>query len=191
MGSKKSKWQEDDFLGRAFYFALKAHDMQVRKGTGQPYIDHPMNVATMLMDLGADREIVAAGFLHDVVEDTGLTMPELRKAFGPRVAKLVEEVSEDKTKDWEERKQKTIDYLRTAPQEVLLLSLADKLDNLRSIAEDYDQSGEEIWTRFARPRDSQKWYYQNLSDVFTKRLTETELKKFVDEFALLVAAVFK
>ena len=79
-------------IEKAYQVAKKAHDGQVRK-SGEPYIIHPLCVAIILADLELDKESIAAGLLHDVVEDTPMTTEDLAKEFGDEVALLVDGVT--------------------------------------------------------------------------------------------------
>mgnify|MGYP000425371542 CR=1 FL=1 len=92
-----------DRINRAFLFALYAHGEQRRKD-GLPYIVHPFEVGMTLARNGADEALVCAGLLHDTIEDAYITPEQLRAAFDEEVAELVLEDSEDKTKNWEERR---------------------------------------------------------------------------------------
>ena len=92
--------------------------------------------------------MIAAALLHDVMEDAGVTREELEQAFGPRVAWLVMDESEDKRKTWQERKGYTVRHLMTASREIKILALGDKLSNMRSTARDYLVMGDHIWQRF-------------------------------------------
>ncbi|NLO91612.1 MAG: HD domain-containing protein [Elusimicrobia bacterium] len=181
---------EQDRYAQAFYFALRAHESQFRKGTGRPYIEHPVRVAALLLELHAEPELVVAGFLHDVVEDTGCGVPEIKAIFGQRAAALVAAVSENKTLSWEERKRAAVEFLKKAPLAAVVLEFADKLDNIRSIKSDHERSGEEVWKRFQRPRDSQDWYYRAMLAVFSSRLRKKEYKPYVREMKTLVEALF-
>lgn len=154
----------------AIAFAAQAHRGQFRKGTGIPYIVHPLGVAEILITHGCVEELVVAGLLHDTVEDAPVTLADIAQRFGARVAQLVEAVSEpDQSAPWEERKRHTLATLRTASQDILLLACADKLNNLRALCSDYARVGEAVWARFNRPLESQRWYYQSLADVFAAR----------------------
>lgn len=145
---------------KAILFAAKAHEGQVRKGTDIPYITHPYAVGMILMKYGCKEELVAAGLLHDTVEDTEVTIDEISEQFGEEAASIVAGCSEpDKSLSWEERKHQTIQYLRDASEEVRLVACADKLHNLRSIREAIEKEGESVWTRFNRGREKQNWYY--------------------------------
>ncbi|MGV3487181.1 MAG: HD domain-containing protein [Tuberibacillus sp.] len=150
-------------LDRAIAFAAKAHDKQYRKATNVPYIAHPFSVGMILMQAGVGEDLVAAGVLHDVVEDTEATMEDLIREFGQAIADIVAGCSEpDKSLSWEERKAHTIGYLKTAPSEVKVVTAADKLHNIRSIQEDYLRLGEAIWSRFNRGKEKQAWYYTEI-----------------------------
>ena len=152
-------------IEEAVEFAKKAHEGAVRKGTAVPYIVHPVETALIVAVMTTDEEMVAAAILHDVVEDTPVTEEEIRSLFGERIASLVHAESEDKSKSWWERKQEKIDHLKTAPRDVKILALADKLSNLRSTARDYLLLGEEIWNRFnEKKKSSHAWYYWGMAD---------------------------
>ena len=152
---------------KAIEFAAKAHHGQYRRGTKMPYIVHPLGVARILIENGCSEEVVAAGVLHDTVEDTPVSLEDIRKTFGEKVARIVECVSEqDKSDTWENRKQRTIECVKSAPLDILLVECADKLDNIRSIGEDHRKHGDLIWRRFNRPREKQQWYYQSLAKAF-------------------------
>lgn len=149
---------------KAIRFATKAHEGQFRKGTDRPYIVHPLEVGKILSEMTADEEVIAAGILHDTIEDCKEVTEEiLRQEFGERITTMVLHESEDKTKSWKERKSTTIEKLKTAPLEVQYIGLADKLSNIRDIDRDYPIYKEELWNRF-RMKDKQiiGWYYKEI-----------------------------
>lgn len=152
---------------RAIEFATKAHEGQVRKGTTRPYIVHPLEVGEIVATMTDDEEIISAAILHDTVEDCeGVTVEGLAKEFSDRVASLVAQESEDKSKSWYERKSATIERLRTASYEVKLIGLADKLSNIRGIAMDYKEIGEEVWKKFRmKDKDIIGWYYKGIREA--------------------------
>jgi len=119
--------------------ALSAHDGQFRR-SGEPYITHPIAVATIVAELGLDAQTVAAALLHDAVEDTGLTLESISEAFGPGVAKVVDGVTKlDRLQfDSKEAQQAaTIRKMLVAMADdwrVLLIKLADRLHNMRTLA---------------------------------------------------------
>ncbi|MGM9949295.1 MAG: HD domain-containing protein [Lysinibacillus sp.] len=166
-GYTTSKWGKNTALHHAILFATRAHQGQSRKGSDMPYISHPFEVAQILTAAGCDTELIIAGLLHDVLEDTAETAETIEKEFGPVVLSLVQSNSEDKSLSWEERKRHTIDYMfQEASIEELLLACADKLSNLRSIKADYIECGDELWARFNRGKEAQSWYYSKLIDAF-------------------------
>lgn len=138
----------DNVLDRAIVFATKVHKGQFRKGTEIPYILHPMEAAAIVGTMTTDNEIIAGAVLHDVVEDTDTTVQQVQELFGERVSKLVAAESEDKRENlsaestWKIRKQETLDHLKTAPIDVKMITLGDKLSNIRAINRDYNTIGD-------------------------------------------------
>lgn len=178
-------------ISAALRFAAEAHDGQFRKGTRIPYLIHPLRVAKILLDHGCADELAIAGLLHDTVEDTEVTVEEIRAIFGDTVARLVEFATEPaKLWTWEQRKQHTLRLLEVGEPEALCLSIADKLDNVRSLREDIERSGDKAWQRFKRPREKQMWYYQSLQRIFDARLTQPPGSLLAAQFRAEVAAVF-
>ncbi len=163
-------------IEKATEFAREAHEGQLRKGTQKPYIIHPIEVSEIVATLTTDQEIIAAALLHDTVEDCeDVTCEQLEELFGARIAGIVSEESEDKSKTWLERKGYTIEHLRTAPIEVQMVALGDKLSNMRDIDRDYPVVGEELWNRF-RMKDKRTigWYYKGIRESLRETLEETE-----------------
>lgn len=154
-------------IDKAMRFATKAHEGQVRKGTSRPYIVHPVEVGDIVSSMTKDEEVISAAILHDTIEDCkGVTREVLAEEFSERVASLVAQESEDKSKTWRERKGATIRRIRTAQREVQMIGLADKLSNMRDIDRDYPVVGEELWNRF-RMKDKNiiGWYYKGVRDA--------------------------
>jgi len=177
----------------AIQLAARAHHHQVRKGTEIPYIVHPLAVAGLLIRASTPEPAVIAALLHDVVEDTPVTIQEILSRFGREVADLVTALSEpDKKAPWEDRKAHTIDYLeKKATDDVLLVALADKLDNIRAIREGLESDGETFWERFNRPRAKQKWYYERLERAFSKSVRREPALTLLAAFRAEVDKVFK
>ena len=176
----------------AIEFATKAHKGQFRKGTNIPYIIHPIGVGKILLEHECSEDVVIAGILHDTIEDTSVTIEAIEKIFGGKIKKIVEGASEPNRKDtWKNRKKHTIKYLRTAPVDVLFVSCADKLDNIRAIKEDYAQIGNKLWARFNRPKKDQKWYYQSLAKSFFNSTKDIPNRTLFKVFAKSVNTFFK
>lgn len=152
-----------NLVEKAIIVATKAHEGQKRKSTDIPYITHPYSVGMSLQKSGCSDEVIAAGILHDTVEDTEITLDYIRQEFNDKVADLVEAVSEpEREASWEDRKKHTIQFLKTAPLEVRLISCADKLHNISSIFYDKEKLGNDVWNRFKRGKQEQEWYYKGL-----------------------------
>lgn len=130
---------KSNLLFKALTFAAHKHRLQTRKGeTPIPYINHPIAVANLLMNVGdvTDTATILAAILHDTVEDTDTTLRELEKEFGATVSKLVAEVSDDKTLPREERKRLQIEHASTLSRRARLIKLADKTCNLGDVVGD-------------------------------------------------------
>lgn len=159
----------------AICFAVQAHHGQVRKGEKIPYICHPMEVATICATVTADQEILAAAVLHDTVEDTDVSMEEIRDRFGLRVAALVAAETEDKRDDlpyaetWRIRKEESLEILKNAKDEgVKILWLGDKLANIRSIYRAWRINGRTVWNVFNQKDPAQHaWYYRNIAALLS------------------------
>jgi (p)ppGpp synthase/HD superfamily hydrolase len=161
-------------LQRAFRYAAAKHDGQTRKKSAVPYLSHLMAVASLVLEAGGDEDMAMAALLHDVVEDCG-GMPrlrEIRKQFGPRVAKIVEGCTDsfrEPKPEWLERKKNYLRGVKHVNAETRLVSASDKLHNVRTILADYRQHGEGIWTRFNGKKEGTLWYYRALSGEYQRR----------------------
>ncbi len=139
----------------AYEYAREAHAGQERKGDGSPYINHPVELARLLDAAGHDdQELLAATFLHDVVEDTDTTPDELEEAFGAGVRELVEAMTEDKEiEPYEKRKDHHRDQVEAGGERAVLIYAADKVANLRDMRTLYANIGEGAASRFKAPLD--------------------------------------
>jgi guanosine-3',5'-bis(diphosphate) 3'-pyrophosphohydrolase len=125
-------------LLKALAFAAHKHRDQRRKDPeASPYINHPIALADVLVNEGGvtDVEVLCAALLHDTVEDTATTHEELATVFGARVARIVAEVTDDKTLSKAERKRLQVEHAGSLSPEAKLVKLADKICNLRDVAE--------------------------------------------------------
>ena len=182
-----------ELLDRAIVFAVRAHAGTERRGKGYPYIVHPMEAVEIVATMTSDQELLAAAALHDTVEDTDVTVEQIRAEFGYRVAALVasesdtfeEGVSEEDS--WHARKQAAIDRLAKASHDAKIVALGDKLSNMRAIARDYSVKGDELWNLFhAKDRRDHEWHYRGLADS----LRELEGTFAYKEFENLINQVF-
>ena len=182
---------ENELLNNAIAFAVEKHRNGLRKGTTMPYIVHPLEVMHNLMLMGADKYLMAAGVLHDTVEDTDATLEEIAAKFGDDVAALVSSHTEkDKSLSWKTRKEIALEHLKHANKREQMLVLADKLSNMRAIARDYAELKEKLWDRFNRGKDSQAWYYRSGASSLMKLGEYEDTKALYLEFAELVDKVF-
>lgn len=182
-----------ELLDRAIIFAVQAHAGTERRGKGYPYIVHPMEVVEIVATMTTDQELLAAAVLHDTVEDTKVTVEDLRVEFGDRIANLVEQESEERPEgmseeeSWHDRKQATIDRLAKAPLDAKIVALGDKLSNIRAIARDYAEIGDALWKRFHTPNPKDhEWHYRNLANS----LRELQDTATFQEFESLINKVF-
>lgn len=146
---------------KARKFVIKAHKGQVRKSDkDKPMIIHPINVANILKEYDFDQNVISAGYLHDVVEDTKYEIENIKKMFGEDIASLVWGASEeDKSLSWEERKEHTIEKTKTLDLRHKAVICADKISNLEDLRILYELNGESVFSSFKRGFESQKWYY--------------------------------
>ena len=150
---------------QALRLAAVAHAGQARRSSDVPYVEHAFAVAWILDRAGFDENTVVAGLLHDVVEDTPITLEEIDSRFGPVIAGLVGLCSERKIEEegrkrpWIDRKRDHLAALASAPIEARAIILADKLHNLITIEIDL-QEGRPVWSGFHAERHEVIWYYQ-------------------------------
>jgi (p)ppGpp synthase/HD superfamily hydrolase len=166
-------------INLALEVAAKAHVKQRRKGTNIPYIFHPAGVALILSQEGYSEDLIIAGILHDVVEDTNIKLDFIRKNFGENVANIVEGCTEpDKFWSWKKRKLHTIELLKTSHMDIKIVSCADKLHNIRTMITDHNKTGEKVWKRFKAGREEYEWYFRSLIESFYFTPNSADIKIF-------------
>ena len=179
-------------LTDAIAFAASAHEGATRRGTDVPYIVHPMEAAAIAASMTDDEAVLAAAVLHDVSEDCGVTLGELRERFGERVAALVAHESQlrpgDPCQSWEARKQEALDRIACGSRETRIIALSDKLSNMRAIHRDYQDIGDAVFYRFhQRDKSRYAWYYKSCVELLEEELGETDAWR---ELRLRVEMVF-
>ncbi len=170
-----------NILEEAIIYATIMHQGKVRKFRGNPFILHPIEVAQILSTMTGDDEVITAGILHDIVEDTDGTLEEIEKRFGKRAAELVDSVSEkeypgeERSATWKRRKEESLLVLKNSQDiGVQMLWLADKLANIRSIAGMYSERGDAVWQMLHQSDpDMQRWYYQSVAENVELQLNKT------------------
>ena len=180
-------------LDHAIVFAVRAHAGTERRGKGFPYIVHPMEAVEIVATMTSDQELLAAAALHDTVEDTDVTIEQIRTEFGDRVASFVAAESDephqrpDSVENWRARKQAAINRIACASRDAKIVALGDKLSNMRAIARDYAQQGDALWDLFhAKHPQDHEWHYRGLADALSD-LRDTFAYK---EFEYLINQVF-
>ena len=189
-----NKFIDTTLLDKAIIFAVKSHTNQERRGKGFPYIVHPMEAVEIVATITPDQELLSAAALHDVVEDCGVSVDEIRREFGNRIATLVAAESDtpvsgvSETDSWRMRKQAAIDRLAAASHDAKIVAMGDKLSNMRAISRDYATIGDELWQRFHAPggKPDHEWHYRGLA----ASLSELSDTFAYQEFAALIDKVF-
>lgn len=192
-----NKYMDTELLDRAIVFAVQAHHNSERRGKGFPYIVHPLEAVEIVATITPDQELLAAAALHDTIEDTDVTVEQLREAFGDRVANLVHAESdqidgelfngENEEQTWHARKQAAIDRLAAAPHDAKIVALGDKLSNMRAIWRDYQVKGDELWKIFhCSDKSAHEWHYRGLAES----LSELQDTFAYQEFVRLINEVF-
>lgn len=171
-------------LLQAASFAAKKHTAQTRKGDdAAPYINHPLEVANLLANIGnvEDYDVLIAAILHDTVEDTGTTQEEIEELFGKTVASIVMEVTDDKSLQKAERKQKQVEHAPHISHGAKQLKMGDKISNIKDVMKnppagwskerrlEYIEWGERVMTGL---RGANK----NLENHFDKLVAEAKEK---------------
>jgi len=182
---------------RALLYAIHVHGGQVRKGTSVPYAAHLLAVAATVLEYGGDEDMAIAGLLHDAAEDRGgaRRLDDIRVRFGGRVADIVRDCSDrlaaagEAKEEWRARKERYLRHLEGCDPDTLMVSLADKVHNARSILRDLRKSevGRAVWQRFKRGPEDQLWYFGSLAAAFVRLLPG----QLAEELAEIVALIGK
>jgi (p)ppGpp synthase/HD superfamily hydrolase len=174
----------------AFLLAHELHRHDVRKGTGKPYISHLLGVCSLVVDYGGDEEMAIAALLHDAVEDHGGNpmLEQIRERFGTRVAHIVDGCTDSYATDaaqkepWRIRKENYLARVSGEPEDVRLVSAADKLYNCLTLLRDLRRQGIAALDRFNGGRKDTVWYYDELVTAFRQAGTND----LVEQLAIAV-----
>jgi (p)ppGpp synthase/HD superfamily hydrolase len=174
---------------KALRLAIDAHQGQVRKSDGSPYVVHPIMCAMMLTRHGFGEEVVAAALVHDVLEDTGVTEAVLREALGDTVTDIVMSVTEDQSVEWrddkdgwQKRKQAYIDMVRVGSESVKAVSIVDKIHNAQSLLDAHVVQGPALWSKFNKGKETKLWFEESMLAMFR----ESWDHPLIEEYAVLV-----
>lgn len=192
----RSVYEITDRFRQALDYAARKHAIQTRKQSDIPYLSHLLSVCSLVMDNTQDEDVWIAALLHDAIEDQGgeLTAVEIEQKFGKRVADLVRGCSEvtvvgDAPRpQWLERKMGYLADLHASDPAVLLISIADKLHNARSVLTDWLRCGDEVYCRFTRGKSGTHWYYHEVIKSYRRSNNVPEhllrdLEETVERFA--------
>lgn len=174
--------RDHTLVERAMALAVQAHEGQMRKEADVPYIVHPVSVALILARNGFADTVIAAALVHDVVEDTSVSLPELRQELGDAVADLVAPVTHDDTLPWEAKKLAYIEAVRNTSEGAMAVSLADKIANAHSLLAAHHVQGPEIWKYFNAGREKKLWFEHAMLEMFTHSFKHP----MVEEYSILI-----
>lgn len=186
-------------LVRALDLALAAHGGQTRKGTAIPYVSHLLQVSGLVLEWGGDREQATAALLHDVVEDTAVSLAEVEAAFGPGVAAIVADCTDTgpgeapgSKRPWLERKRAYLARLRAIAPRSALVVACDKLHNVSTLLADLEREGVATLARFNAPAPKQLWYLRGVAAALAGRVPDglaARLARDAERFAALTGAL--
>lgn len=182
-------------IEQAIRAATVLHNGQTRKGKSPyPYISHLIAVAFILRDYTNDEDIIVAALLHDTLEDTDYSPEELETDFGKKVRTIVEGVTDVQKHErsqytWKERQEQYFKAVSLAPLESLYISAADKIHNMRSIVEEYNDDTEAFGRQFGTSFDDVAAKYDKLKVLLHDRLKNDIMNEFDHVHALFAAFI--
>ena len=188
-------------LNKAREFAYRHHKGQTRKAKTIPFTNHLDLVYEIAQTLTDDKNILSAAWLHDVVEDTDVTIEDIEREFGHHIRKYVDIESENKLSEkpasdtWRTRKESQLAILRNLKEnkEVLIIALSDKIANLLELKQDIYLTGDKVWERFNNKNpDDHKWYHSSFLEIFeNNRQIFVKNERLLDVYKQLIEEVFE
>ena len=181
-------------LEQALRMAAAGHEGQVRRGSRVPYVEHVFGVAWILDRAGFDEDVVIAGLLHDLLEDTPTTRDQVEAAFGSHVAGLIATCSEEKLdaqgrkRPWIDRKRDHLAAVARAQGEARAIALADKLHNLISIELDLTEN-RPVWAEFHADRDQVLWYHETMISVCSEKSEDPRIERLATSCREVLARI--
>lgn len=169
---------------RALSFTIRAHDGQYRKHEKDtPYVFHPIIVSLVLKTAGFNDKVVAAGLLHDVVEDTKYSIDDLAKLFGGDVASLVMTCTEfNKSLSWRERKSQQIKAIYNLPVNNKAIICADKIANLEDLRIQLRKNGYIDFSVFSADRNEQEWFFRSVYNALKENNTDERIDILLERY---------
>lgn len=178
----------DSTLLQAYQYAASAHREQYRKGTDIPYFTHLITTMNYAMLLTTQTDILVAAVLHDTVEDTRVSIEDIKKCFGAHIADYIAQETENKRNGqpaadtWEIRKQENICHLQQASKEVKMIVLSDKTANAESMVRECRVYGDAVWSKFnQKDKKKQAWYYRSCQRAL-QEFTDTETMRYYGNY---------
>ncbi|HEV8130403.1 MAG TPA: HD domain-containing protein [Acidobacteriota bacterium] len=164
----------------AIDFAYKAHQGHIKNADQRPYLVHPIQVALILMQAGADDAVVIAGILHDVCEDGAQSVAAVSRNFGREIAELVGSVTDDSSLPWQERKERDLQKFRSGDNRIRLLRAADVLANISILLEeisgqDFTLEDSTAQKGITEKLDKKIWYYKHIAQALEELWPECAL----------------
>ncbi len=179
-----------NIIDTATALALHAHEGQTRKESSVPYIVHPVKVAIILSRYGFDDVVISAGLVHDVVEDTSVSLEEVSLALGEGVAVLVDAVSHnDNAPSWREKKEAYIESVRAGSVEAKAIATADKIANAQSFIDMYEKEGSEAWRYFNAGREQKLWFEHAMLAMLQQSWEHPLVNEYAEYIEKLEASV--
>ena len=169
-----------NIVEKAIAKAIELHSDQIRKGDGKiPYVVHPLEVGVIVARYTTSPDLVAAGILHDTVEDSKYTLEKIEGEFGIEVKNLVDALTEDKSiADWAERKNENLGRLRTN-NDAYFIKSADALANMRSLLAAISEEGSVVWSRFNATKEQKMEYFKVILQGTEELLPKKHLEEYV------------
>ena len=167
----------------ALQLARKYHYGQIRKGDDKQYIIHILEISRLLFGhggSGVDPAIIAASLCHDLLEDTECPETEIEQLCGAEVLRIVKAVTNDSSLDWEEKKSKYIETTKEGGEKAMIVSLADKIVNIKALLKIYEQEGEKVWKRFNRGKGKKIWFEKSMLQMLKENLEHPFISRYED-----------
>lgn len=167
----------------AMNYAARAHEKQRRKLSGNHYIEHPFGVLELVREVTADVATQQAAILHDTVEDTDVTLDDLRRDFGDETATIVWGVTKDDSiEGWRPRNEAYLERLANqAPDGSVIVALADKIHNITDMIDSFIEQGDDMWANFSANPVDQLWWYSSVLEIGRARLPDCPLVAALEE----------
>jgi (p)ppGpp synthase/HD superfamily hydrolase len=180
----------------AITLTRQLHGQMIRKGDGTPYVNHLLQVSGIVLEMGGTETEAIAALLHDAAEDAGgeVALEQIAASMGIEVAQIVRECSDcvadtkDNKRPWKERKDAYLECISHKSESACLVSLADKIQNVRCLESDQRRLGPSHWDRFNATQEQSLWYYGDLIARMVSRVDEfPRLSRAVEELGACFA----